>query len=109
MDHNGGERLCSTAANVDHAVGFVSDRRGIYQDERKAKNQKISFTVLATLLGTTAIAALIGIVMVMLFGLDGASFTEGAAETARIAELAERSTQVQDFVILSTDRILYSE
>ena len=37
--------------------------------------------------------------MVMLFGLDGASFTEGAAETARIAELAERSTQVQDLSI----------
>ena len=65
VDHNGGERLCSTAANVDHAIGFCFDRRGIYQDERKRKNQKISFTVLATLLGTTAIAALIGIVMVM--------------------------------------------
>lgn len=24
VDHNGGERLCSTAANVDHAIGFVS-------------------------------------------------------------------------------------
>ena len=40
VDHNGGERLCSTAANVDHAIGFCFDRRGIYQDERKRKNQK---------------------------------------------------------------------
>ncbi len=37
--------------------------------------------------------------MVMVFGLDGASFTEGATEAARIAELAERSTQVQDLSI----------
>lgn len=62
----------------------------------KESNQlgKISFTVLAVLLSTTAIAALIGIGSTMLFGLDGASFTQGSAETARIAELAERQTEV---------------
>ncbi len=78
---------------------FVSIVGAFTKMKESEKIKKISFTVLATLLGTTAIAALIGIVMVMLFGLDGASFTEGAAETARIAELAERSTQVQDLSI----------
>lgn len=78
---------------------FVSIVGAFTKMKESEKIKKISFTVLATLLGTTAIAALIGIVMVMGFGLDGASFTEGATETARIAELAERSTQVQDLSI----------
>lgn len=78
---------------------FVSIVGAFTKMKESEKIKKISFTVLATLLGTTAIAALIGIVMVMVFGLDGASFTEGATETARIAELAERSTQVQDLSI----------
>ncbi|OTN75526.1 sodium/dicarboxylate symporter family protein [Enterococcus sp. 8G7_MSG3316] len=78
---------------------FVSIVGAFTKMKESEKIKKISFTVLATLLGTTAIAALIGISMVMVFGLDGASFTEGATETARIAELAERSTQVQDLSI----------
>ncbi|HCE12011.1 MAG TPA: L-cystine transporter, partial [Enterococcus sp.] len=78
---------------------FVSIVGAFTKMKESEKIKKISFTVLATLLGTTAIAALIGITMVMVFGLDGASFTEGATETARIAELAERSTQVQDLSI----------
>lgn len=60
---------------------------------------KISFGVLATLLGTTAISALIGVGAVMLSGLAGATFTKGAAETARIAELAEKQSQIQDLTI----------
>lgn len=60
---------------------------------------KISFTVLATLLGTTAIAALIGIGTTLLFGLQGAQFTEGTAETARIAELATRQETVGNLSI----------
>ena len=74
---------------------FVSIVGAFTKMKESEKIKKISFTVLATLLGTTAIAALIGIVMVMVFGLDGASFTEGATETARIAELAERSIPQQ--------------
>lgn len=60
---------------------------------------KISFTVLATLLATTAIAALIGIASVMVFNLDGAEFAQGAAETARIEELSERQEVVADLSI----------
>ncbi|MBT2732809.1 L-cystine transporter [Carnobacterium sp. ISL-102] len=60
---------------------------------------KISFTVLATLLGTTAIAALIGILSVMVFNLDGAEFVQGTAETARIEELNISQEQVADLSI----------
>ncbi|WP_270660310.1 L-cystine transporter [Enterococcus thailandicus] len=60
---------------------------------------KISATVLTTLLATTAISALIGIGTTMLFNLQGAKFTEGAAETARIAELATRQETVENLSI----------
>lgn len=60
---------------------------------------KISVTVLATLLITTAASALIGILSVFLFKLQGAEFTKGAAETARIADLASRQELIQDVTI----------
>ncbi|WP_071131734.1 L-cystine transporter [Enterococcus timonensis] len=60
---------------------------------------KISSTVLMSLLGTTAIAALIGYGSVLLFGLNGAAFTEGSAETARIAELVTRQETVENLSI----------
>ncbi|MCD5030011.1 L-cystine transporter [Enterococcus asini] len=78
---------------------FVSIVGAFTRMKESSKLGKISFSVLAILLSTTAVAALIGIGSTMLFGLDGASFTEGAAETARIAELAERQAQVQDLSI----------
>lgn len=78
---------------------FVSIVGAFTRMKESNKLGKISFSVLAILLSTTAIAALIGIGSTMLFGLDGASFTEGSAETARIAELAERQAQVQDLSI----------
>lgn len=73
---------------------FVSIVCAFTRMKETNKLGKISFTVLAVLLSTTAIAALIGIGSTLLFGLDGASFTQGAAETARIAELTERQSQV---------------
>ncbi len=56
------------------------------------------------MLGTTAIAAFIGYGSTILFGLNGATFTEGAAETARIAELTTRSETVANLSI--PDQIL---
>src|SRR5699024_3210278 len=78
---------------------FVSIVSAVTRMKESSKIRKISFTVLATLLGTTAIAALIGILTVLVFNLDGASFTQGAAETARIADLADRQSQIQDLTI----------
>ncbi|GCF94511.1 L-cystine transporter tcyP [Enterococcus florum] len=73
---------------------------GAFTKMKTSKNLgKISANVLFILLATTAIAALIGIVSVMIFGLDGATFTRGAAESARISELAERQEMVQNFSI----------
>ena len=69
------------------------------QNERINKLGKISFNVLATLLGTTAVAALVGIGTTLAFGLQGAKFTQGAAETSRIAELATRQDAIQDLTI----------
>lgn len=67
---------------------FVSIVGAFTKMKVSEKLGKISATVLTSLLATTAIAALIGIGTTILFGLQGAKFTEGAAETARISELA---------------------
>ncbi|HWO76887.1 MAG TPA: L-cystine transporter [Bacillus sp. (in: firmicutes)] len=60
---------------------------------------KISFLVIALLLGTTAISAAIGIGSALGFGLDGIELTEGEAEAARNAELQERVTTVETMTI----------
>lgn len=78
---------------------FVSIVSAFTRLEETKQLGKISFYVLATLLGTTAIAALVGILTVFAFGLQGAEFSEGAAETARIAELAGRQEMVADATI----------
>lgn len=78
---------------------FISIVGAFTKMKSSKKLGKISANVLVTLLATTAIAALIGIAAVMVFGLDGATFTKGAAETARIKELADRQSMVQNFSI----------
>ncbi|MEK5268592.1 L-cystine transporter [Weizmannia sp. FSL W8-0401] len=60
---------------------------------------KISFLVLAFLLGTTAIAAALGIGSALLYGLDGIHLTQGAAEAARNAELKTSVASVKDMTI----------
>lgn len=73
---------------------------GAFTKIQETKNLgKISASVLGTLLGTTAISAFIGWAFVLLFGLDGAQFTQGAAETARIESLAQRQTEVADLTL----------
>lgn len=78
---------------------FVSVVGAFTKIEQTKDLGKISFSVLITLLGTTAIAAFIGWAAVMIFNLDGAQFVEGAAEAARIEALAERQQQVMDLTI----------
>ena len=100
VDHNGGERLCSTAANVDHAIGFVSIVGAFTKMKESEKIKKNQLYCVGYFVGHDSNRCTDrnrdGYVVLV---LDGASFTEGAAETARIAELAERSTQVQDLSI----------
>ncbi|WP_086349072.1 L-cystine transporter [Candidatus Enterococcus clewellii] len=78
---------------------FVSIVGAFTKMKESNKLGKISFNVLATLLGTTAVAALIGYGSTILFGLQGAQFTEGTAETARIAELATRQETIENLSI----------
>jgi len=60
---------------------------------------KISFLVLAILLGTTAISAAIGIGATVGFGLDGVQLTEGEAEASRNAALADRVGEVETLTV----------
>lgn len=78
---------------------FVSIVGAFTKMKESNKLGKISFNVLATLLGTTAVAALVGIGTTLAFGFQGAKFTQGAAETSRIAELATRQDAIQDLTI----------
>ena len=78
---------------------FVSIVGAFTKMKVSEKLGKISATVLTSLLATTAISALIGIGTTMLFGLQGAKFTEGVVETARISELATRQETVSSLTI----------
>jgi len=60
---------------------------------------KISGLTISVLLFTTAIAALIGIVVTHLFGLTAAGLTEGAREAARVTVLENRMHSVHDLSI----------
>ncbi|WP_026568327.1 L-cystine transporter [Bacillus sp. UNC41MFS5] len=60
---------------------------------------KISFLVIAILLGTTAISAAIGIGSALGFGLDGIQLNQGDAEATRNAELEQKVVGVQDMTI----------
>nr|WP_295970654.1 L-cystine transporter [uncultured Bacillus sp.] len=60
---------------------------------------KISFLVIGILLGTTAVAAAIGIGSALGFGLDGIQLTEGEAEVARNAQIEEKVVQAETMTI----------
>lgn len=75
---------------------FVSLIRAFTQIEGGTNLKKIGGSVLGTLVITVMIAAAVGIGTVLIFNLDGAEFTQGAAETARIASLEESQAQVAD-------------
>ena len=66
---------------------------------------KISLGVLAVLMITTAISAVIGIGMTQLFGLSAEGLVQGARELERGQDIIERSAQVSD---LSVPQLLLS-
>ena len=57
---------------------------------------KIGGTVIGILVGTTMIAALVGILMANLFGLTAEGLTEGAREAARADVLLSRQESISD-------------
>lgn len=66
---------------------FVSLVRAFTEMEGESNIGKIGANVLGVLVITVAIASALGIITVLLFNLDGAEFTRGAAENARISTL----------------------
>lgn len=57
---------------------------------------KMAGMILGILVGTTAIAAVIGIAATLIFGLDASEIVSGEAEVARGASIEERSVGVAD-------------
>ena len=57
---------------------------------------KMAGLILGILVGTTAIAAVIGIAATLLFGLDASEIVQGEAEVARGASIEERSAGIAD-------------
>lgn len=57
---------------------------------------KMAGLILGLLVGTTAIAAIVGISASLLFGLDASEIVQGEAEVARGASMEERSASVAD-------------
>ncbi|MCS0124398.1 L-cystine transporter [Vibrio alginolyticus] len=78
---------------------LVSMISAVVKLEKGGSLGKISGLTISVLLVTTAIAAIIGILVTTTFGLSAEGLTEGARETARIAVLESRAGTVSDLTI----------
>ncbi|EKO3827037.1 L-cystine transporter [Vibrio harveyi] len=78
---------------------LISMISAVVKLEKGGSLGKISGLTISVLLVTTAIAAMIGILVTTTFGLSAAGLTEGARETARIAILESRVESVSDLTI----------
>ena len=78
---------------------LVSMISAVVKLEKGGSLGKISGITISVLLATTAIAAIIGILVTTTFGLSAEGLTEGARETARIAVLESRAGSVSDLTI----------
>ncbi|WP_114764368.1 L-cystine transporter [Vibrio rhodolitus] len=78
---------------------LVSMIAAVVKLEKGGSLGKISTVTISILLLTTAIAALIGIAVTTTLGLSAEGLTEGARETARLADLQSRASTVSDLSI----------
>lgn len=78
---------------------LVSMIAAVVKLEKGGSLGKISGITISVLLATTAISAIVGIVVTQAFGLSAEGLTEGARETARIATLESRIGTVSDLTI----------
>ena len=78
---------------------FVSILSAITRLNQASSLGKISFSVLSVLLVTTAIAALIGLIMVQVFGLTAEGLVAGERELAAQAKVVGRVDQVSNLSI----------
>ncbi|KAB1991496.1 L-cystine transporter [Haemophilus parainfluenzae] len=110
----GGQETVKTALDWINVVGggyvrllqmivmplvFVSILSAITRLNQAGSLGKISFSVLSVLLVTTAIAALIGIIMVQVFGLTAEGLVAGERELAAQAKVVGRVDQVSNLSI----------
>lgn len=73
---------------------------GAFTRLKVTKNLRtISTTVLATLLLTTAVAALIGVISVFAFHLQGAGFISGTADKANVAVIKQHEAQLTNLTL----------
>ena len=84
---------------------LISMLAAVVEMERISSLGKYGGTILFVLIGTTAIAALVGIGVANMFGLSADGLTQGARELARVDVLAERQEVVSE---LSLPTILVS-
>ena len=78
---------------------LVSLIRAFTQVKGSTNLGRISVNVLTFLIVTVMIASAIGILTTILFNLDGAEFTQGAAEMERIAEVQESQAEIADLTL----------
>ena len=78
---------------------LVSMIAAVVKLEKGGSLGKISGITISVLLATTAISAIVGILVTQAFGLSAEGLTEGARETARIATLESRIGSVSDLTI----------
>lgn len=78
---------------------LVSMISAVVKLENSGSLGKISGLTISILLITTAIAALIGILVTQAFGLSAAGLTEGSREVARMTQLESRAATVADLTI----------
>ena len=78
---------------------LVSMISAVVKIQNQGELGKISTVTIGILLFTTALAALIGIAMTGVFGLSAQGLVEGSRESARILELGERATSVENLTI----------
>lgn len=102
LAHGTGSEVLTTAINWINIVGngyvqllqmivmplvFVAILSAVSKLHDASALGRISVLTLGTLLATTAIAALVGVVMSLSFGLTAEGLAQGAAETARLTAL----------------------
>ncbi|MCG3759597.1 L-cystine transporter [Vibrio cincinnatiensis] len=78
---------------------LVSMISAVVKLENSGSLGKISGLTISILLITTAIAALIGILVTQAFGLSAAGLTEGSREVAHMTQLESRAATVADLTI----------
>ena len=78
---------------------FISLVQAFTKITENANIARIATNVLGTLMITVMIASAIGLVVALFYNLDGAQFTRGAEESARILDLQERQTEVANLAM----------